>query len=64
MRLCTLPSCLLALLLGVAKEAFNVGEIGRDLEIIHSSVETFVALIQVSNRKNSKELKMKELQCF
>ena len=36
-----------ALLVGVAKEAFEVGEIGEDLEIIHSTLETLVAVIQV-----------------
>ena len=36
-----------ALLVGVAKEAFEVGEIGEDLEILHSTLETLVAVIQV-----------------
>ena len=41
-----MPLCA-ALALGVAKEAFDVGEIGRDIEIAHSTVETFVTVLQV-----------------
>ena len=34
----------------MAKEAFEVGKIGTDLEILHSTLETLVAVIQVRSR--------------